>query len=51
VLRLDGTEWSVAAIEAGRVLLKAGGGECWRSIRWLAHHPDCQAFRTAPRNR
>jgi hypothetical protein len=44
VLRLDGTEWAVAAIEAqyGRVLLKAGGDERWRTIRWLAHHPDCQ---------
>lgn len=44
VLRLDGTEWAVAAIEAqyGRVLLKAGAGERWRSIRWLVHHPDCQ---------
>ena len=44
VLRLDGAEWAVAAIEAqyGRVLLKAGGDERWRSIRWLVHHPDCQ---------
>ena len=45
VLRLDGTEWTVAAIEAqhGRVLLSAGEDKRWRSIRWLAHHPDCQA--------
>jgi hypothetical protein len=45
VLRLDGTEWAVAAIEAqhGRVLLKAGEDERWRSIRWLVHHPDCQS--------
>lgn len=44
VLRLDGTEWTVAAIEAqyGRVLLGAGEEEKWRSIRWLAHHRDCQ---------
>jgi hypothetical protein len=44
VLRLDGTEWAVAAIEAqhGRVLLKAGEDERWRSIRWLVHHPGCQ---------
>jgi TniQ len=44
-LRLDGTEWTVTAIEAqhGRVLLKAGGDEQWRSIRWLVHHPGCQA--------
>lgn len=44
VLRLDGTEWTVAAIEAqyGRMLLGAGGDERWRSIRWLAHHRDCQ---------
>jgi transposase InsO family protein len=44
VLRLDGAEWAVAAVEAqyGRVLLKAGGDERWRSIRWLVHHPDCQ---------
>ena len=34
----------MTAIEAqhGRVLLSAGGEERWRSIRWLAHHPDCQ---------
>lgn len=38
------TEWAVAAIEAqhGRVLLKAGRDERWRSIRWLVHHPGCQ---------
>ena len=43
-LRLEGTEWTVAAIEAqhGRVLLRADGEEAWRSIRWLVHHPDCQ---------
>jgi hypothetical protein len=36
---------TVAAVEAqhGRVLLKAGGDERWRNIRWLAHHPDCRA--------
>jgi hypothetical protein len=45
VLRLDGTEWTVSSIEAqhGRVLLSAGGDEVWRSIRWLVHHPGCQA--------
>ena len=45
VLRLDGTEWTVAGIEAqhGRVLLSAGEDKRWRSIRWLVHHPDCQA--------
>jgi hypothetical protein len=45
VLRLDGVEWTVEAIEAqpGRVLLRAAGGERrWRTIRWLAHHRDCQ---------
>jgi hypothetical protein len=45
VLRLGGTEWTVAAIEAqyGRVLLGAGEEKRWRSIRWLAHRRDCQA--------
>ena len=45
VLRLDGAEWTVASVEAqrGRVLLSAGGDERWRSIRWLVHHPGCQA--------
>jgi hypothetical protein len=46
VLRLDGTDWTVAAVDAcfGRVRLDPGGGdEQWRSIRWLAHHRDCQA--------
>jgi hypothetical protein len=45
VLRLDGVEWAVEAIEAqlGRVLLGTAGGERqWRTIRWLAHHRDCQ---------
>jgi len=44
-LLLGGTEWTVAAIEAqhGRVLLRSGGEERWRSIRWLARHPDCRA--------
>jgi len=44
-LLLGGTEWTVAAIEAqhGRVLLRSGGEERWRSIRWLACHPDCRA--------
>ena len=44
-LVLGGAEWTVAAIEAphGRVLLRSGGEERWRSIRWLAHHPDCRA--------
>jgi hypothetical protein len=44
LLRLDGVEWTVVAIEAqhGRVLLGAGEEERWRSIRWLAHHRDCQ---------
>jgi hypothetical protein len=44
VLRLDGTDWTVAAVDAcfGRVRLDPGGGdEQWRSIRWLAHHRDC----------
>jgi hypothetical protein len=26
----------------GGLLLRAGGEERWRTIRWLAHHPDCQ---------
>ena len=26
----------------GRVLLRSGGEERRRSIRWLAHHPDCR---------
>jgi len=45
VLRLDGAEWTAAVIEPqrGRVLLRAGGDERWRSIRWLMHHPGCQA--------
>ena len=45
VLRLDGADWTVSAVEArhGRVLLGAGGDERWRSFRWLAHHRDCQA--------
>ena len=45
VLRLDGTQWTVEVIEAqhGRVLLSAGEEEAWRSIRWLVHHPGCQA--------
>jgi hypothetical protein len=50
VLRLDGTDWTVAAIDAcfGRVRLDSGGGdERWRSIRWLAHHRDCQAVQVA----
>jgi hypothetical protein len=52
VLRLDGAEWAVAAVEAqyGRVLLKAGGDERWRSIRWLVHHPDCQPVPDVPRS-
>jgi hypothetical protein len=50
VLRLDGTDWTVAAIDAcfGRVRLDSGGGdERWLSIRWLAHHRDCQAVPAA----
>jgi hypothetical protein len=50
VLRLDGTDWTVAAIDAcfGRVRLDSGGGdERWRSIRWLAHHRDCRAVQVA----
>lgn len=44
VLRLDGTDWTVAEIDPrhGRVLLGAGGDERWRTFRWLAHHRDCQ---------
>ncbi len=44
VLLLAGTEWTVTLIEPqhGRVLLRAGGEERWRTIGWLAHHPDCQ---------
>src|ERR1017187_2631634 len=40
-LLLGGREWTVASVEAqyGRVLLRAGGEERRRSIRWLAHHP------------
>jgi len=50
VLRLDGTDWTVAAVDAcfGRVRLDSGGGdERWRSIRWLANHRDCQAVPAA----
>lgn len=50
VLRLDGADWTVAEIDAcfGRVRLDSGGGgERWRSIRWLAHHRDCQAVPAA----
>jgi hypothetical protein len=39
-----------ATIDAcfGRVRLDSGGGdERWRSIRWLAHHRDCQAVPAA----
>ncbi|SEH02384.1 hypothetical protein SAMN05444920_12642 [Nonomuraea solani] len=48
VLRLDGVEWRVAALEAqyGRVLLDAGEEQMWRSIRWLSHHRDCQSVPT-----
>jgi hypothetical protein len=44
-LRLDGSEWTMASVEAqyGRVLLCCGGEGMRRSIRWLAHHPDCRA--------
>jgi hypothetical protein len=44
-LLLGGTGWTVAAVEGqrSRVLLRSGGEERWRSIRWLAHHPDCRA--------
>ena len=44
-LLLGGREWTVSAVEAqyGRVLLRAGGEERRRSIRWLANHPDCRA--------
>ena len=43
-LLLGGREWTVASVEAqyGRVLLRCGGEERQRSIRWLAHHPDCR---------
>ena len=43
-LLLGGREWTVLAVEPqyGRVLLRAGGEERLRSIRWLAHHPDCR---------
>ena len=53
VLRLDGTDWTVAVIDAcfGRVRLDAGGDERWRSIRWLAHHRDCQAVPAAAEER
>lgn len=50
VLRLDGADWTVAEIDAcfGRVRLDPGGGdERWRSIRWLAHHRDCQSVPAA----
>jgi hypothetical protein len=50
VLRLDGADWTVAEIDAcfGRVRLDSGGAdERWRSIRWLAHHGDCQAVPAA----
>ena len=44
VLLLGGREWTVSSVEPqyGRVLLRAGGEERRRSIRWLAHHPDCR---------
>ena len=44
-LLLGGREWTVASVEPqyGRVLLRSGGEEQRRSIRWLAHHPDCRA--------
>ncbi len=43
-LLLAGREWTVSSVEAqyGRVLLRAGGEERRRSIRWLVHHPDCR---------
>jgi len=43
-LLLGGREWTVASVEPqyGRVLLRSGGEEQRRSIRWLAHHPDCR---------
>ena len=43
-LLLGGREWTVSSVEPqyGRVLLRAGGEEQRRSIRWLAHHPDCR---------
>ena len=49
MLRLDGADWTVAAIDAcfGRVRLDSGGDERWRSIRWLAQHRDCQAVPAA----
>jgi hypothetical protein len=46
VLRLDGTDWTVAAVDPcfGRVRLDSDGGdERWQTFRWLAHHRDCQA--------
>jgi hypothetical protein len=46
VLRLDGTDWTVGAVDAcfGRVRLESGSGdERWRTFRWLAHHRDCRA--------
>jgi hypothetical protein len=46
VLRLDGTDWTVGAVDAcfGRVRLDScSGDERWRTFRWLAHHRDCQA--------
>jgi hypothetical protein len=47
VLLLGGREWTVVSVEAqyGRVLLRSGGEERQRSIRWLVHHPGC---RTVP---
>ncbi len=43
-LLLGGREWTVSSVEPqyGRVLLRSGGEERRRSIRWLAHHPDCR---------
>ena len=43
-LLLGGREWTVSYVEPqyGRVLLRSGGEERRRSIRWLAHHPDCR---------
>ena len=53
VLRLDGTEWTVAAIEAqyGRVLLGAGEEEKWRSTGGWRTTATARAFRQRPGKR
>ena len=54
VLRLDGTDWTVAAVDAcfGRVRLDSGAGTSGGgAFRWLAHHRDCQPVPARRRGR